>query len=118
MVGGVVEPESSVNSLSPPEFSVQLCAPPAPPNFSAPMVREVSSVTVRSAESATVLKSAVLPAPSATMPLSHLVASLQLPLASAVQTPLLEVSEATRVLVTPLPGKLKTTVEPLVLQKI
>ena len=52
------------------------------------MVCGASSVIVRSAVRLMVLKSAVLPSPSATLPPNQLLESLQLPLASAVQVPL------------------------------
>src|ERR1051325_5839878 len=60
----------------------------ASPNFKLPMVRAVSLVTKRVPVMSTVLKSASESVPSATVPLAHLVVSLQAPLASAVHVPL------------------------------
>ena len=83
---------SSVSTLPLLAVSVQFCAPEVSPNFNVPMLREPSSVTARFAEMLTVLKSAVLPAPSAARPLLHLVVSLQLPLALAVHVPALKIT--------------------------
>ena len=58
------------------------------PKSKFPRVLSVSSVTVLSAVMSIVLKSAVLPLASATVPPDQLEVSLQLPLASAVHVPL------------------------------
>ena len=68
--GDRLEPVSSVNTLPPPEVRVQLWLPEGR-QISPAKLRGVSKVTVRSAVRASVLKSAVLPGPLATMPPSH-----------------------------------------------
>src|ERR1017187_1723820 len=79
---------SSVSAELLLEFKNQFCPPLASPKRSVPIVRGESNVTVRSAVMSSVLKSAALPAPEATMPFSHLVGSLQTPSLSAIHVPL------------------------------
>src|SRR5690349_17009493 len=76
-------------------FSVQFWLPDVSPNFSVPITRDLSSVTVRSADRFTVLKSAVFPLPEAGKLLSHLPGSLQAPSASLIHVPFPAVSTYT-----------------------
>src|SRR5450756_914593 len=46
----------NVNTLPPELVSTQFCVPPVSPNFNVPMLRDASSVTVRSADLLTKLK--------------------------------------------------------------
>ena len=83
LIVGVVP---NVNVFAPD--NVQLWSvTPASPNFNVLNVCAASKVTVRSAVMLMVLKSAVLPVPSATTPLSHLLVSLQFPDASVFHVP-------------------------------
>ena len=84
LIVGVVPASVSVFA---PE-SVQLESGKMSPNFNVVRVCAASKVTVRLAVMLMVLKSAVEPDASATMPLSQFTAPLQLPLASFVQVPL------------------------------
>ena len=68
MEGCVAEEVSSVRTLPASESNVQLCVPEASPNFNVPMLRLVSSVTIRLAVTSMALKSAVKPAPLASSP--------------------------------------------------
>src|SRR5205085_3589148 len=79
---------ASVRMLPPLALRNQFCAPATSPNSSEPILREESSVTVRSAVISSVLRSAMASAPSATVPASQLVGSLQTLLALLVHVPL------------------------------
>src|SRR5690349_19694137 len=85
---GVPDDVASVSTLPPLAFNSQRLVPLVLANCKFPIVRELSRVFVRLAVIAMVLKSAVASVPSAMMPLSQLLASLQTPLALLVQVPL------------------------------
>jgi len=85
---GVPDEVARVNTLLPPPLSCQRLAPFASAKFKFPIVRDVSSVTVRLVVMSMVLKSAVESMASATVPFNQLVPSLQILLASLVHVPL------------------------------
>ena len=88
LIIGALRPLFSVRMLPPLAAIVQLLLGMRSANKKEPLVWLVSSVTVVAVVMSSVLKSAILPMPSATVPPLHLVVSLQLPLVVEVQTPL------------------------------
>jgi hypothetical protein len=87
---GDPEETASVKTLPPLAANVQfvLAGVAGFPNSKLPMLRDVSSVTVRFVVMLTVLKSAAASVPLPTMPFSQLVVTLQTLLASLVHVPL------------------------------
>src|ERR1043166_5139457 len=86
--GDELEPVSSLSEVTPLLVIVQVWLPDVSLNFSVPMVREESSVTVRLPVILIVLKSAVWPAPVATTLPLHRGVSPQFALASDTHVPL------------------------------